>query len=122
MPLSVYMDVHIPLAISDGLRRRHIDVLTSQEDGTSEYDDEPLLARATELGRLLFTQDEDFLRIAAHWQRSGNHFVGILYAHQQGTSLGRLVEDIELIATCAEPKELVDRVTYLPLSAPSQST
>ena len=56
MPLSVYMDVHVPLAITDGLRRRNNDVLTSQEDGTSEMDDEPLLARATELGRLLFTQ------------------------------------------------------------------
>jgi hypothetical protein len=32
MPLSIYMDVHIPLAITEGLRRRKIDVLTSQED------------------------------------------------------------------------------------------
>ena len=115
MPMSIYMDVHIPLAIADGLRRRNIDVLTSQEDGTSECEDELLLARASELGRLLFTQDEDFLKIAADLQRSGQHFVGILYAHQQGASLGRLVEDIELITTCAEPNELFARVTYLPL-------
>jgi len=52
------MDVHIPIAITEGLRRRSIDVLTSQEDGTAELDDEPLLTRATELGRLLFTQEK----------------------------------------------------------------
>jgi hypothetical protein len=115
MPLAIYMDVHIPIAITEGLRRRAIDVFTSQEDGTGEMDDDPLLARATHLGRLLFTQDEDFLRIAAQWQRAGSQFTGILYAHQQGASLGRLIEDIELIATCSEPDELSSRVTYLPL-------
>jgi predicted nuclease of predicted toxin-antitoxin system len=115
MPLAIYMDVHIPIAITEGLRRRTIDVLRSQEDGTTEMDDEPLLDRAAELGRLLFTQDEDFLRIAAERQQSGSPFVGILYAHQQGASLGRLIEDIELIANCGELEELSNRVTYLPL-------
>jgi hypothetical protein len=42
-------------------------------------------------------------------------FQGILYAHQQGASLGRLVEDIELLATCGGPEELANRVTYVPL-------
>ncbi len=115
MPLSVYMDVHIPFAITEGLRLRNIDVLRTQDDGTTELDDEPLLARATELARLFFTQDEDFLNIASRWQQSGAHFIGILFAHQQGASLGRLVEDIELIAMCCDLQELSNRVTYLPL-------
>jgi hypothetical protein len=108
------MDVPIPIAITEGLRRRGIDVLRSQEDRTTEMDDEPFLDRATELGRLRFTQDEDLLRIAAQRQQSGRPFVGILYAHQQGASLGRLIEDIELIALCGELEELSKRVTYLP--------
>jgi hypothetical protein len=109
------MDVHVPLAVTDGLRRRNIDVLTSQEDGTGELEDGPLLDRATALNRLLLTQDEDFLRIAATWQQAGKPFNGILYAHQRGTSIGQLVEDIELIAACADASELSNRVTYLPL-------
>jgi hypothetical protein len=48
------MDVHIPTAISAGLRRRHIDVLTSQDNGTRAVDDTELLQRATDLGRILF--------------------------------------------------------------------
>ena len=34
MALALYMDVHIPAAITDGLRRVGLDVLTSQEDQT----------------------------------------------------------------------------------------
>lgn len=115
MPFSIYMDIHVPFAITEGLRRRNVDVLRSQDDGTTEVDDEDLLARATELRRLLFTQDEDLRKIAAQRQQTESHFVGILFDHQQGASLGRLVDDIELLATCAEPDELTNRVTYLPL-------
>ncbi len=115
MPLSLYMDVHIPVAITDGLQRRGMDVLTSQRDGTAERDDGVLLARATALGRLLFSQDQDFLHIAAAWQQSGWPFTGVLFAHQQGVSLGRLIDDLELVLTCCAPDELRNRVTYLPL-------
>jgi hypothetical protein len=59
MAVPLYMDVHVPAAITEGLRRRGVDVLTSQADGTRRADDETLLARATELGRTLFSQDED---------------------------------------------------------------
>ncbi len=117
MPLSIYMDVHIPLVITEGLRRREIDVLTSQEDGTAELDDEALLDRATILGRLLFTQDQDFLGLAASRQGSGIAFAGILFVHQQGASIGQIIDDIELIASCGEPDEFSNRVTYLPLRA-----
>jgi hypothetical protein len=49
----LYMDVHVPYAITRALRQRGVNVLTAQEDGTTEWDDPPLLDRATELGRLL---------------------------------------------------------------------
>jgi hypothetical protein len=116
MPSNLYMDVHLPIAVTEALRRRGLDILTSQDDGTTTHDDEPLLARATELGgRLLFSQDRDFLRIAAEWQRQGRPFPGILFAPQQGVSLGRLADDLELVLTCCAPEELHSRVTYLPL-------
>jgi Domain of unknown function (DUF5615) len=115
MPLPIYMDVHIPVAITDGLRRRGLDVITRQEDGTDRADDDALLTRATELGRLLYSQDQDFLQIAAAWQQAGRAFRGILFAHQQGASLGRTIDDLELILNCCLPDELCDRVIYLPL-------
>ena len=57
------MNHHVPAAITEGLRRRSVDVLTAFEDGASLWDDEKLLARATELGRVLFSQDEDLLAV-----------------------------------------------------------
>ena len=57
------MDHHIHAAITEGLRQRGVDVLTAHEDGAAQLDDEELLARATQLGRVLFSQDEDLLTL-----------------------------------------------------------
>ncbi len=78
LPLRLYMDHHVPLAITEGQRARGVDVLTCYEDGTSELDDTSLLQRAPELGRVLFTQDADFLSVANEWQESEREFVGIV--------------------------------------------
>jgi hypothetical protein len=43
------MDVHIPKAITVGLRSQGIDVLTAQEDGIARLADAELLQRAGEL-------------------------------------------------------------------------
>jgi predicted nuclease of predicted toxin-antitoxin system len=109
------MDVHVPAAITGALRHRGIDVLTSQEDGTREVADDVLLERAGQLNRVLVSQDQDLLRIAHQWQSDGRTFPGVIYARQQGTSIGRCVDDLELIAECCEAEELVSGVVFLPL-------
>lgn len=115
MALGLYTDVHIPLAITEGLRRRRINVLTSQEDGADRIDDERLLQRATDLGRLLFTQDEDLLAIATRWQAENRPFAGLIYAHQLGSGIGELIEDLELMCVCSVADELADQIRFLPL-------
>ena len=50
MPITFYMDHHVPRAITLGLRLREADVITAYEDGTSELDDAGVLDRAGELG------------------------------------------------------------------------
>jgi hypothetical protein len=115
MPLTIYMDVHVPAAITAGLRRRGVDVLTSQEDGSAEWDDEQLLARSTALGRLLFSQDDDLLKHASAWQKTGTPFGGVIYAHQLSAGIGTLVRDLELVLSCCTAEELNGKVTYLPL-------
>lgn len=47
------MDVHVRRAVTIALRLRSLDVLTAQEDGAAELDDDHLLQRAKELGRVL---------------------------------------------------------------------
>jgi predicted nuclease of predicted toxin-antitoxin system len=113
--VRLYFDVHVRLAVALGLRLRGVDVLRAQEDGTAEDDDSRLLDRATELGRILFTQDRDFLKEAARRQRAGEHFSGIVYAHQLEVTIGECVSDLEVIAETSEPKDWTDRVEHLPL-------
>jgi predicted nuclease of predicted toxin-antitoxin system len=115
MTVAVYMDVHVPAAITAGLRRRGIDVLTSQEDGSARWSDDRLLERASQLGRVLFSQDEDVVSLAALSQRQARVFSGVVYAHQLSAGIGTLVKDLELVLSCCMAVELADRVTYLPL-------
>jgi hypothetical protein len=68
------MDVHVRRAVTSALRLRSVDVLTAQEDGAAELDDDSLLQRATELGRVLVSPDEDLLREGAHRLRNGAAF------------------------------------------------
>jgi len=117
MALRYYMDVHVPAAITEGLRRRGIDVLTSQDDGTRRATDEDLLSRATELGRVLVSQDADLLTIAARWQVTSLEFSGLIFAPQRGASIGRYIDDLELIAACCEESELASTVQHLPLES-----
>jgi hypothetical protein len=109
------MDVHVPYAISIGLRLRGIDVLTSQDDSTTQLADPDLLERASALGRAMFTQEKDFLRVASEWQHRAQSFAGIIYAHQAEATIRQCINDLELIPKVYEPEDLADRVEYLPL-------
>jgi len=80
LSVLLYMDVHIPSAITDALRRRGVDVLTSQEDLTDEWNDALLLERATALSRVLFSMDTDLRCEAAKLQRQRKPFAGVVAA------------------------------------------
>jgi hypothetical protein len=108
------MDVHVPAAITEGLRRRQIDVVTSQEDGTHEESDDHLLRRATELGRVLLSQDQDLLKIAHQWQEQMSSFAGLIFSAQH-VSVGRLLSDLELVAQCCTEEEVANNVLFLPM-------
>ena len=114
MPLPVYMDVHVPMGVTQGLRRRRIDVRTAQDDAADRMADEQLLERATLLGRILLSQDVDYLEIAARWQRHGIAFRGMLFV-PQGTPIGRIVEDVEICLAGLTAEEFMSRLVHLPL-------
>ncbi len=116
MSVKLYMDVHVRRAVTEGLRLRGVDVLTAQEDGAGNFEDLKLLDRATELGRVLFTQDDDLLREAKRRQQTGQIFAGVVYAHQLNVTVGRCIAELELIAHASEPDEWLNHTEYLPLT------
>ena len=114
--LRLYMDVHVNAAITAGLRRRDIDVLTAQEDCSRRFEDSALLDRATELDRALFSQDDDFLSLARERQNLGERFAGLIYGHQLAAPVGKYVLDLEVLCKVLEPEDMVNRIEYLPLA------
>ena len=116
MSVPLYMDHHVKAAITEGLRNRGVDVLTSAEDGAEQWDDNRILQRAKHLGRAVFTQDDDLLGLADQWLESGRDFAGVIYAHQLGITIGQAIRDLELIAKVLEPEEMRNRIEFLPYS------
>ena len=108
-PVKFYTDEHVPKAVIYGLRRRGVDVRTVPEAGMLGASDEELLALAHREGRVLFTQDEDFLRLHA----AGIPHAGIVYTHQQSASIGEMVHGLMLTFEVFEASEMEGHLEYL---------
>ena len=115
MAVALYMDVHIPMAITRQLRLRGVDVAAATEEGTNTSTDDGLLQLATAQGRVMFTHDIRFKALAEGWQRAGKPFAGLVYGHAEGASIGQYVRDLELIAKACEPSELANAIIHLPI-------
>ncbi len=110
------MDENVDGPIGDAFRRRGVDVLTIVEDGRSGLRPDCLvLNRAPELGRVLFTQDDDLLVEAARRQKTGETFLGVIFGPKGKHGASVYIDDLELIGTCEKPQDHLGKVTYLPL-------
>ena len=106
--IKFYMDEHVPKAVTEGLRRRGVDVVTVQELSLQASDDTRHLERATQEGRVVFTQDADFLRMHA----AGVFHRGIAYAPQQ-MPVPHILRSLMLIHDVSAPDEMVQHVEFL---------
>ena len=106
--IRFYTDEHSANAIAQGLRRRGVDVLTTYEAGMLGASDEEQLAFAQRENRVIFTQDEDFLRLDA----TGVEHVGIAYT-EQGSSFGDIIRGLVLIHEVLDMGDMRNHVEYL---------
>ncbi|HLJ53480.1 MAG TPA: DUF5615 family PIN-like protein [Chthonomonadaceae bacterium] len=113
--IPFYADENIDGKILRGLRSRKIDVVTASEDRRNAIDDALVFQRASELGRVLLSQDEDMLRIAERCLRTGTDFAGLIYAHKLRATVRQCIDDLELISECQSPEEYLNCIVRLPL-------
>ena len=106
--IKFYLDEHVPKVIANGLKRRGVDALTVVEAGLLGATDEEHLKRAKSEKRIIFTQDDDFLRL----HNAGNEHAGIVYAHQ-GKAIGALISGLMLIYQALETEDMINHVEYL---------
>jgi len=106
--IRFYTDEHVAGAVVAGLRRRGVDVLTTQEAGMLGASDREHLAFAADDGRIVVTQDDDFLRLHA----AGTKHSGIAYAPHQ-MSIGAIIRGLMLIHQVLDAEEIQDHVEFL---------
>jgi predicted nuclease of predicted toxin-antitoxin system len=115
MSIRLYMDEHIPRAITATIRRNGVDVVTAQEDGFPGMLDRDLLDRATQLARVMVTSDTDFLIEADYRSKAEIRFSGVIFIHLMAITIGGCADDLEILAGAAEPEDLSNPVQFLPL-------
>ncbi|MGD0656271.1 MAG: DUF5615 family PIN-like protein [Thermoguttaceae bacterium] len=74
--IRLYLDEHVAKAVARGLRQRGVDVRTVAEAELLGASDETHLEFVQSEGRVIFTQDNDFLNLVSQ----GFSHPGIVYA------------------------------------------
>jgi len=103
------LDEHVAPAIARALRQRGIDAITVHEADLLGASDAQLLAHANAEGRVVVTQDDDFLRL--HHQQQPH--AGITYCKQGTRTIGQIIGSLVLIYDVLEPSEMAGHAEYL---------
>ncbi len=115
---SFLTDENFDNRILDGLllRKRDIDVVRTQDVGLEGQKDPIVLHWAAERGRILLTHDVSTMTAFAYDRvRSGQRMPGIFETAQKEVLIGKVIEDILLVAECSYEGEWENRICYLPL-------
>ncbi len=106
--IRYYTDENVSRAVVNGLRQRGVNVLSVPETGLLGAGDEQQLAFALEQGQVIFTHDDDFLRLAT----AGKQHAGIVYSSQQ-LPLGAIIRGLMLIYEVLTPEDMQNQVEFL---------
>jgi uncharacterized protein with PIN domain len=107
--MRFHLDEHVADAIAKGLRQRGIDVTTTAETNLIDAEDGEHLAFGIAEGRVIVTQDADFLR----FDNTGQSHAGIAYYPQGSRTIGEVIEYLTLMHGCMEESEMRGKVEYL---------
>jgi len=109
MRVRFHLDEHISFGVTSGLRRRGVDVSRAVEVGLVGVPDEEQLSFATQAGRVLVSQDADFLRL----HEAGVPHAGIAYCQQGLLTVSEMLRRLVLVYDLVTAEEMQGRVEYL---------
>lgn len=104
-----HLDENVDHAIARALRQRGIDVTTSTEAALIGAEDLEQLEFARAAGRVIFTQDSDFLRLHSR----GLPHAGIVFATSGSRTLGEIVRFLCLLNDCVDSHEIAGNVEFV---------
>ena len=107
--IRFHLDESVDHAIAHGLRLRGIDVTTATDANLIAASDPEHIEFAFSEGRVIFTQDQDFLRHHA----AGAEHAGIIYSPQGVHSIGEIVRFLHFASDCLEPHDMRGQVEFI---------
>ncbi|AOX01954.1 hypothetical protein BJP34_23225 [Moorena producens PAL-8-15-08-1] len=107
--IRFHLDESVSNAISQGLRRRGIEVTTTSEVGLIGASDHEQLAFATSQQRVLVTHDDDFVVL----HQTGITHSGIAYCSPNRRSIGEIIGTLTLIWEVLQPEEMQNHIEFM---------
>ncbi|HEY4689367.1 MAG TPA: DUF5615 family PIN-like protein [Anaerolineae bacterium] len=113
--VALYVDADLTTRSVPALRQRGYDCRSAIEDGFGAALDEVILARATELGMTLLTNnDRDFSPMAQRWTEAGRDHAGTLISEQfRNRELGEFIRRLIRFLDTVAADEMRNTVRYL---------
>ncbi len=116
-PIRFLVDEDFDNDILRGVLRRkpNLDIVRAQDVGLGAIKDPEILEWAAQQGRILLTHDVSTMTAHAYIRiRNGLPMPGV-FAVSQSAPIGRVIDDILLLAECSLEGEWEGQVRYLPL-------
>jgi len=107
--IKFHLDENVSNAIANGLRLREIDVTTTSEVNLIGASDEEQVTFAVNEQRVIFTQDDDFLKL----HQAGVSHNGITYCRQRSRTIGEIINTLALIWEWVEPDDIKGKVEFI---------
>jgi len=111
MPRTIkfHLDENVDPAIAAGLTHRGVDTTSTRDADLAGATDEQQMNYCAATGRVIFTTDQDFLRLH---QIHPEH-PGIVFMQQRKATIGDVIRGLLLIWELLEPGEMTGRIEYL---------
>lgn len=115
MQIKLYLDEDaLHRRLKQAMRERGVDVLTAEEAGMRERDDEDHLDFATAQGRVLYSFNMgDFCRIHTEHIVSNKSHAGIILALQQRYGIGEQMRRLMRIVNARTAEQMVNQLEFL---------
>ena len=104
-----HLDENVDHAIAHGFRLRGLDVTTATDANLIAASDPEHIAFALAENRVIFTQDQDFLR----HHSTGDEHAGIVYSQQGVRSIGEIVRSLHFLSDCLEPQDMRGQLEFI---------
>lgn len=111
MPRTIrfHLDENVDPRVAAGLRLLGVDVTTTVDAGLLSASDDEQLDYIVREGRVIGTQDTDFLRLHS----AGRAHPGIAFYPAGGRSVGDVIRGLRLIWELLDPTDMANQVEYL---------